>query len=76
MSISGYTPYYIIAHKRDDGMIDYALMNPRGWRRDEVVHIAPCAARDEEQALGRIQNLLPPWQESVEFTYIVRKTID
>jgi len=50
-------------------MIDYTLMNPRGWGADEVVHVAPCAARDEEQALGRVQNLLPSWQTGVQFVY-------
>lgn len=69
MSIPGNTPYYIRATRRDDGMIDYTLMNPRGWGADEVVHVAPCAARDEEQALGRVQNLLPSWQTGVQFVY-------
>lgn len=70
MSISADTPYYVIATKRDDGLIDYVVMNPRGWVRDEVKHVAPCAARDEEQARGRIQNIIPPWQESIEFRYV------
>lgn len=69
MSIPGNTPYYVRARKRQDGMLDYILMNPRGWGNEEVVHVALCAARDEEQARGRIQNLLPPWQTTVEFIY-------
>ena len=70
MSISGDTPHYILATRRADGLIDYVVMNPRGWGRDQITHIAPCAARDEEQAKGRIQNLIPPWQKSINFRYI------
>ena len=69
MSIAGNTPYYILATKRPDGMIDYTLMNPRGWGADEVIHVGYGPARDEEQAFGRIQNYLPPWQSEIEFIY-------
>lgn len=69
MSMPGDTPYYILAHRRQDELLDYVLMNPRGYS-DEVVHVAPAAARDEEQAFGRIQNMLPPWQIGVKFRYV------
>lgn len=70
MSIAGNTPFYIAAHKRDDGLIDYVLMNPRGWGADEVRHVSPLGARDEEQVRGRVQELVPPWQDSIAFHYV------
>lgn len=70
MSIPGNVPYYVVAYRRPDGLINYVLMNPRGWGADEVVHVAPSAARDEEQASGRIQDFVPPWQEGIEFRWV------
>jgi len=72
MSYLGDAPDYILATKRPDGMIDYKLMRPhnRGiCGIEEVVHVAPCAARDEEQAFGRIQNLIHPRQKTIKFIY-------
>lgn len=65
MSIPGNTPFYIVAHKRDDGLIDFALMNPRGWGPDETVYKGT-GTRDERQMLERCDKYAPPWQQDVE----------
>lgn len=70
MSIAGDTPYYIECHHRDNGLIDYVLLNPHGWGRPEVKHVSPTGARDIEQMLGRIQNLVPPWQKEIEYIWV------
>lgn len=66
MSISGHTPFYLLAHRRQDGLIDFALMNPRGWVPDELVHKGK-AARDEKQMLTRVEHLVPPWQDEIQW---------
>lgn len=75
MSISGDTPYYLLASKRDDGLIDYALMNPRGWGSAELVHSSISGARDEEQMLGRVQHLVPPWQDEIRWHWVAAKDL-
>lgn len=70
MSIAGFAPYYLLAHRRDTGLIDYVLMNPRGWGRDDVKHVSSAAARDEVQMLARVENLVPPWQEAIEWKWV------
>lgn len=52
-------PYIVKACKRPDGLIAYVLMNPH-----VVVYRPGCAARDENQIVGRVQHLLPPWQHA------------
>ena len=52
-------PYIVKACKRPDGLIAYVLMNPH-----VVVYRPGCAARDEEQIIGRVTHLLPPWQHA------------
>ena len=71
MSILGDTPHYILAQKRSDGLIDYAVFNPRGWSNDDLIHVAPCAASTEQQILGRAQRKLLASQNGLaEITYV------
>lgn len=70
MSIPGNTPYYVIAEKRSGGLIDYAVINPRGWVADEIIHISPMAAKDEIQLRGRIQNKVLSSQDCIVINYV------
>lgn len=70
MSIAGNTPHYILAQKRDNGLIDYAVFNPRGYGSAELIHVAPCAAKDEEQMLSRADYRLLSSQAGADITYI------
>lgn len=69
MSISGHSPFYLVVFNRPDGMIDYELFDPRGWSKDKLVYRSVVAARDIEQALGRIQDRVPPRQKDIEIFY-------
>ena len=71
MSIPGDAPHYILAEKRSDGLIDYAVFNPRGWTADELVYKPSCAATDERQIIGRSQHKLLASQNGIaEIEYI------
>jgi len=72
MSIPGDVPHYILAVKRDDGLIDWAVFNPRGWVHDSLVGASHVGARDEEQVIGRAAPFLRPDQKDVKIIYASR----
>jgi len=64
-------PYVVKACKREDGLIEYVLMSPH-----VLIYTPGCAARDEEQIRGRVQHLLPVWQESVSVDYVTAERLE
>lgn len=70
MSICGSAPHYILAEICEDGLIDYVIMNPRGWVADEVIHRCYCMAGDEEQMISRAKKYFNSRQTTIKVTYV------
>ncbi len=70
MSIPFDTPHYILAQKRSCGLIDFAVFNPRGYGKDDLIYKSFCAVSNEVQLKSRANNYLHSRQTSIGVVYI------
>ncbi len=76
MSLIGAPYYRVLACKRECGLLDYVLYYEHGWYECTYVHISSCGARDEQQLLGRIQNMVRSRQQDTSIDYVDRASFN